>query len=99
MMTVSDRPANFEPTKLNTPNAGAELSYQALILPQNKGAEITLVQITFGGNTYYAQFPDAFNFEAGKHNVLNITLDKTELKLSATIAPWVDGQSGSITID
>lgn len=109
--TVSnlDDQGNVAPTKLTTPNTGvvvspgvtkdAELSYQALILPQSKLADTVLVKITFGGNSYYAEYPYLFNFNAGEHNVLNITLAKTELKLSATIAPWVDGQSGSITIE
>lgn len=96
--SLSDQ-GNVAPTKLTTPNTGAELSYQALILPQNKESGITLVQITFGGNTYEAKYTTPFNFEAGKHNVLNITLAKTELKLSATIAEWGIGESGSITIE
>ena len=70
-----------------------------MTLPQTKNAKTTLVQITFGGNTYLAEYPNNFEFKAGEHNVLNITLAKTELKLSATIAEWEPGSSGSITID
>ncbi len=101
-------PGTFAPARI-TPNTNvevspgvfknAELSYQALILPQTKNANTTLVQITFGGNTYLAEYPNNFEFKAGEHNVLNITLAKTELKLSATIAEWEPGSSGSITID
>lgn len=107
---VSDlnTPGTFAPTGI-APNTdvevspgvfkNAELSYQALTLPQTKNAKTTLVQITFGGNTYLAEYPNNFEFKAGEHNVLNITLAKTELKLSATIAEWEPGSSGSITID
>ena len=77
----------FEPTQLTTPNSGAELSYQALILPQTKGTagnKVTLVKITLGGVVYEAQYEGVFTFEPGKNHVLDITLAKTALKLSAT---------------
>lgn len=77
----------------------AELSYHALILPQTKGTNPVLVKVTLNGITYDAQWSGSFNFEAGKHHILNITLAKTGLKLSAKIAEWVPGTNGSITID
>ena len=92
----------FAPTQLTTPNTGAELSYQALILPQTKGSagsKVTLVKITLGGVEYEAQYEGVFNFEPGKNHVLDITLAKTALKLSATIAEWELGTKGDITID
>jgi hypothetical protein len=92
----------FAPTQLTTPNTGAELSYQALILPQTKGSaesKVTLVKITLGGVEYEAQYEGVFKFEPGKNHVLDITLAKTALKLSAAIAEWELGTKGDITID
>lgn len=89
--------ATFEPNSI-TANTGAELSYQSLILPQKKDANTTLVKITLNGIEYEAKYPTDFEFKAGQNHVLNITLAKTALKLSATIAEWVDGDSGEITI-
>ncbi len=102
--TVSNLSDNqtFEPTQLTTPNSGAELSYQALILPQTKGStgnKVMLVKITLGGVVYEAQYEGVFTFEPGKNHVLDITLAKTALKLSAAIAEWELGTKGDITID
>jgi hypothetical protein len=89
---------SFAPTPLVTPNTGAVLSYQALVMPQTKGSDPVLVKVTLNGIVYDAQWTGTFNFEAGKHHVLNITLAKTGLKLSARIAEWMPGSNGSITI-
>ena len=93
-----DTPADFSPTTI-TPTGLAELSYQALILPQTKDGGDTLVKITLNGIEYEAKYPSDFTFEPGKNHVLDITLAKTALKLSAKIAEWQPGSSGSITID
>ncbi len=88
-------PAN---TNVNDGGDNAVLSYQALVLPQTKAANNTLVKITLNDIEYEAKYSTAFPFKPGEHHVLNITLEKTGLKLSATIAPWVEGDSGNITI-
>jgi len=97
-VTSATTPLSFSPTG-TTANTGAELSYQALILPQTKGANTTLVKVTLNGIEYDAKGTGSFQFKAGEHHILNITLAKTGLKLSAKIAEWVPGASGSITID
>ncbi|HBK32472.1 MAG TPA: hypothetical protein DEF88_12325 [Porphyromonadaceae bacterium] len=76
----------------------AELSYQALILPQTKSADPVLVKVTLSGIVYDAKWTGSFEFKPGQHHVLNITLAKTDLKLSAKIAEWVTGDNGSIII-
>lgn len=97
-------PTNITPANTNVEvspgvTKNAELSYHALILPQTKGTNTTLVKVTLNGIEYDAKWTGSFNFEAGKHHILNITLAKTGLKLSAKIAEWVPGANGSITID
>ncbi|WP_294081834.1 fimbrillin family protein [Proteiniphilum sp. UBA5384] len=91
-------PEDFAPTSI-PPTGMVELSYSALILPQKKDANTTLVKITLNGIEYEAKYPSDFTFEPGKNHVLDITLAKTELKLSAKIAEWQPGTNGTITID
>lgn len=100
---------NFSPRELSAPNTGvmiggvpknAVLSYEAFIMPQTKAAGSSMVRIVLNGITYDASYTAAaFEFKAGEHSVLNITLNKTGLKLSATIADWTTGTSGDFTIE
>lgn len=97
--TIADlkQPGSFKPVAI-TPQKDAVLSYQALLLPQVKESNPLLVKVTLNGILYDANWTGTFNFEAGKHHVLNITLAKTGLKLSASVAEWEQGSSGSIII-
>lgn len=97
-VTSTTNPQSFAPTSIAA-NTGATLSYQALVMPQTKGSDPVLVKVTLNGIEYDAKWTGSFQFKAGEHHILNITLAKTGLKLSAKIAGWVAGANGSITID
>ncbi|HBG41152.1 MAG TPA: hypothetical protein DDW85_07030 [Porphyromonadaceae bacterium] len=97
-VTSTTNSQSFAPTSI-TANTGAALSYQALILPQTKSSNPVLVKVTLNGIVYDAKWTGSFVFKPGEHHVLNITLAKTGLKLSAKIAEWGEGAKGDITID
>lgn len=57
----------------------------------------TIAKITADGNVYYVNAQNisvamgsTFTTEPGKNYILNITVDKTEVHVEATIANWVD---------
>lgn len=97
--------ASFSPTSI-TPNTvegkgTAVASYQALVMPQVigtvGGSKTAIATITLNGQTYNAEI-QSYDFKAGENHVFNITLAKTELQISATVAPWLNGTGGSIII-
>lgn len=96
---------SFPPTKLTTPNTvqgkgTAVNSYEAFIMPQvigTIGSKTSIITVTLNGQTYNAEI-ELYDFKAGENHVFNITLKKTGLLFSATVAPWENGTGGSITI-
>lgn len=101
--------SSFAPTKLGTANTvsgtTAVASYEAFIMPQTRGSvgtktTIVNVVLTLNGvtQTYPAQI-EYYDFKAGENHVFNITLKKTGLIFTATVAPWQNGTGGSIVID
>ncbi len=96
---------SFAPTKLSTANTvqgigTAVASYEAFIMPQvigTVGSKTAIVTVGLNGQTYNAEI-ERYDFKAGENHVFNITLKKTGLIFSATVAPWQNGAGGSITI-
>ena len=91
---ASGSPGTVSTTKLDNPNSvnGKNIasSYEALIMPQSVTAstnsKTTLVTVELDGNTYDAQIEAAKTFAGGQHYVYNITLAKTGLSFTATVA-------------
>lgn len=99
--------ASFQPTKLKTPNTTTDgkkavASYEALVMPQTitatSGAKVTIATVTLNGYSYSAEIDKDITFVPGKNHIYNITLNKTGISLSATVAGWGDGNGGDITI-
>lgn len=101
--------SSFAPTKLGTANTvsgtTAVASYEAFIMPQtigSVGTKTTIINVVLTLNgmtqTYPAQI-EYYDFKAGENHVFNITLKKTGLIFTATVAPWQNGTGGSIVID
>lgn len=94
--------AAFAPTKLGTPNGSAAASYEAIVMPQTitvaSGGKTTIATVTFDGQTYSAEITASKTFVAGKNHVYNITLKKTGISLSTSVAGWGNGTGGDITI-
>lgn len=104
---ASGSPGTVSTTKLDNPNSvnGKNIasSYEVLIMPQSVTAstnsKTTLVTVELDGNTYDAQIEAAKTFAGGQHYVYNITLAKTGLSFTATVADWMLGKGGDITIN
>ncbi len=80
-------------------------SFSALVMPQTIERSTKIVTVTLNGKEYTATVADAYPqesqkmvLEENKEHVINITLKKTGLSLSATVAAWTDGNGGDITI-
>lgn len=62
-------------------------------------SKTTLITVELDGNTYDAQIEATKTFTGGQHYVYNITLAKTGLSFTATVADWMLGKGGDITIN
>ncbi len=97
---------SFVPTKLTESNTvqnfgKAVASYEAFIMPQiigTTGTKTAIVGVVLNKQTYLAEI-ESYDFKAGENHVFNITLKKTGLIFSATVAPWQNGTGGSIVIE
>lgn len=92
-------------TKTSTATTGYTATYEGLVFPGNSFSAVTdkVATINCDGNIYniYAKelmaAMDAAEssttdhaFHSGKNYVLNIIVDKTEIKVTATVVNWVD---------
>lgn len=104
--TTGNATPSFAPGKLATPNTvngkAVAASYETFIMPQtitaSDGSKTTIVTVTLNGKSYEAKITANKTFAEGEHYVYNITLSKTGISFSATVAPWTDGTGGDITI-
>ena len=92
--------------KEGSPSSGYTATYTGLMMPGNKyGDADNILKINADGNIYYvtAKEINAVNtenedvFERGKNYILNVTLNKTSIKVTATITDWVDVQSEEVS--
>lgn len=77
------------------------VQYMALVMPQPKpaGTDIISVELAaYPGVPFIGRLTTVLDFEPGKRTIINVTLEKTAIRLSATLAPWVNGQTGNIII-
>ena len=88
-----------------SPSSGYTATYTGLMMPGNKyGDSDKILKINADGNIYYvtAEKINAANtatedvFERGKNYILNVTLNKTSIKVTATITAWVDVESENV---
>lgn len=106
-IATGDASSTFNPTPLENPNdVGGKtvlVSYNALVMPQTIAVtpptKVPIATVTLNGQSYPAEIAADAVFEAGKNHIYNITLNKTGISLSATVADWVEGTGGNITID
>lgn len=97
--------AALKPTRLSAPYtiSGKTVvsSYEAFIMPQSimasSGSKMTIATVTLNGVKYLASIEANKPFTAGAHNVLNLTLNKVGLSLSAEIVDWIP--EGSFDLD
>lgn len=91
--------------KEDSPSSGYTATYTGLMMPGNKyGDSDKILKINADGNIYYvtAKEINAKNtatgdvFERGKNYILNVTLKKTSIKVTATITDWVDVESANV---
>ena len=89
-----------------SPSSGYTATYTGLMMPGNKYVDSdNILKINADGNIYYvtAKEINAANtatddvFERGKNYILNVTLKKTSIKVTATITDWVDVQSEEVS--
>ena len=91
--------------KEESPSSGYTATYTGLMMPGNKyGDSENILKINADGNIYYvtAKEINAVNtanenvFERGKNYILKVTLNKTSIKVTATITDWVDVESENV---
>ena len=91
--------------KEESPSSGNTATYTGLMMPGNKyGDSENILKINADGNIYYvtAKEINAVNtanenvFERGKNYILKVTLNKTSIKVTATITDWVDVESENV---
>lgn len=63
-------------------------SFEAFVMPQTITANTVMVTIKLNGGVFEAKLPADKLFAAGAHNMLNLTLNKTGVELSASIVDW-----------
>ena len=92
--------------KEDSPSSGYTATYTGLMMPGNKyGDADNILTINADGNIYYvtAKEINAANtatddvFERGKNYIINVTVNKTSIKVTATITDWVDVQSEEVS--
>ena len=81
-------------------------NFSALVFPGNSFANTTqIAKIEADGNVYYvtaekinaANTADQDVFESGKNYIINVIVNKTEIKVSATVTNWVDVESEQVS--
>lgn len=91
--------------KEDSPSSGYTATYTGLMMPGNKyGDSDNILKINADGNIYYvtAKEINAVNtanehvFERGKNYILNVTLKKTSIKVTATITDWFNVESENV---
>ena len=99
---TADAASDFAPSKLTTPytvdTKKAAASHESFIMPQTIENGIKVVTVTLKDGKYEAKMNKEMIFKAGERGVLNITLAKTGINLQASVAQWVAGPTGDITI-
>lgn len=81
-------------------------NFSALVFPGNSFVNTTkIAKIEADGNVYYvtaeninaANTADQDVFESGKNYIINVIVNKTEIKVSATVTNWVDVESEEVS--
>lgn len=82
----------FNPSKLDNvyPVTGKTVvsSYEAFVMPQTITGNTIIVTVRLGDGIFEVSLPADKLFAAGAHNMLNLTLNKTGVELSASIVDW-----------
>lgn len=82
----------FNPTKLDQvytlPNRTVVSSYEAFVMPQTITANTVMVTVKLNGAELEVKLDAGKLFAAGAHNMLNLTLNKTGVVLTASIVDW-----------
>ncbi|HCM20600.1 MAG TPA: hypothetical protein DIC46_07440, partial [Porphyromonadaceae bacterium] len=89
---TGDATATFNPVKLGqvytVTGKTVVSSYEAFVMPQIIGKDMVIVTVTLNGVPFDVKLTADKLFAGGAHNVLNLTLNKTGVVLSASIAQW-----------
>jgi hypothetical protein len=63
-------------------------SYEAFVMPQNITGNSVMVTVKLNDAEFQVKLPADKLFAAGAHNMLNLTLNKTGVELTASIVDW-----------
>jgi len=86
------------PLKMNTPAAGSDMSFEAIVLPQTTTTDIT-VTIRLGGTPhadYTFLIPASTQFAVGSKYVYNVTVRNKVVYVTSTITDWTTGVEQTI---
>lgn len=84
--------AAFTPSKLDkvysVTGKTVVSSYEAFVMPQNITGNSVMVTVKLNDAKFQVKLPADKLFAAGAHNMLNLTLNKTGVELTASIVDW-----------
>ncbi len=84
--------AAFTPSKLDkvysVTGKTVVSSYEAFVMPQNITGNSVMVTVKLNDAEFQVKLPADKLFAAGAHNMLNLTLNKTGVELTASIVDW-----------
>ena len=92
--------------KEGTASSGYTATYCGMMIPGNKyGNNENIIKINADGNIYYVTAKEINNaniaseavFERGKNYIINVTVKKTEVKVTATVTNWVTVNSAEVS--
>ena len=92
--------------KEDTASSGYTATYCGMMMPGNKyGNNENIIKINADGNIYYVTAKEINNantasedvFERGKNYIINVTVKKTEVKVTATVTEWETVNSAEVS--
>ncbi|MEG1545226.1 MAG: fimbrillin family protein [Tannerellaceae bacterium] len=87
--TTTTNSATITPTKAKD-TAGDTYTYTAIVLPNTLSKDQVFAQIVIGNNTYNIVPGKEVSLAAGANNVFIVTVNKSDVAVSATVTGWTD---------
>lgn len=76
-------------------------AFSGIVIPQTILRNTSVIGVkldAYGDETFNGSIQDDLLFEAGKITYITLTLSKTRIQISATLEPWVYGDTGQVII-
>ncbi|MDR2912363.1 MAG: fimbrillin family protein [Alistipes sp.] len=90
---ASTRFGAFSPLKAASPESGAAATFTTILVPQPDGASGRSVAFTLGGETFSWRIPSSHDFDAGRHYVYPVTVNRSTSPVNPQISVSVGTQT------